>query len=114
MEVAIVTLETPMRTYWLYVAPACNLFAFYDGIAVFDRVPRAVLEELAAAKRVGEFKIEIDREKGTPIYVEGRCVGVKLRPRLTIVRGKYDVYVVRGRRIPAAPEEDLRLLFSIV
>lgn len=114
MEVAVVILETSIRTYWMYVAPLCNLFVFYDGATAFDRVPRAVLEELAAAKRVGEFKIEIRRERGVPIYVEGRCVGVRLRPRLTIVKGRYGVYLVRGRRIPVAPEDDLRLLFSVV
>jgi len=114
MEVVVAILETPMRAYWMYVASVCNLFVFYDGATAFDRVPRAVLEELAAAKRASEFKIEIRRERGVPIYVEGRCVGVKLRPKITIVKGKYGIYLVRGRRIPAAPEEDLRLLFSIV
>jgi len=113
VEVTVAILETPMRTYWLYVAPDC-VFAFYDGVAAFDRVPRTVLEELSAAKRVGEFKIEIRRERGVAVYVKGRCVGVKLRPKLTIVKGKYGVYVVRGRRIPVAPEEDLHLLFSVV
>jgi len=114
MEVIIAVLETPRLTYWMYSAPDCGIFAFYDGVAVFDRVPRTVLKELAAAKKVGEFKIEISREKGIPIYAEGECVGVKLKPRLTIVKGIHGVYVIRGRRIPAAPEEDLRLLFSVV
>jgi len=114
VEVVVAIVETYRRTYWLYSAPECGLFALYDGVTAFSRVPRAVLEELAAAKRIGEFKIEIRRERGTPIYVEGMCVGVKLRPRLTIVKGTYGVYMVRGRRIPVAPEEDLRLLFSIV
>jgi len=114
MEVVVAVLETPRSTYWMYVVPDCNVFAFYDGAAAFDRVPRVVLEELAAAKRASEFKVEIRREMSVPMYVEGRCVAVKLRPRLTIVRGKHGVYVVRGRRIPVAPEEDLRLLFSLV
>jgi len=113
MDVIVVVLETPRRTYWLYSAPECGLFAFYDGATTFSRVPYAMLEELAVAKKAG-LKIEIRREKGVPIHVEGKCVGVKLRPRLTIVRGKYGVYVVRGWQIPVAPEEDLRLLFSVV
>jgi len=114
MEVVIITLETPMRTYWMYSAPDCGIFAFYDGAAAFDRVPRTVLKELAAAKKAGEFKIEVRRERGLPIYVEGRCVGVKLRPRLVVVRGKYGVYVVRGRRVPVAPEEDVRLILALI
>jgi len=114
MEVVIAVLETPRLTFWMYVAPDCNLFTLYDGQTAFDRVPHTVLEELAAAKEAGEFRIEVRRERGVPIHVEGKCVGVRLRPRLTIVKGMYGVYVVRGRRIPVAPEEDLRLLFSVV
>jgi len=114
MRVIIAVLETPMHIYWIYSVPDCNLFVFYDGVAAFDKVPLTVLEELAAAKRTGEFRIEVRRERGVPIHVEGKCVGVKLRPRLVIVRGKYGVYVVRGQQVPVAPEEDLRLLLAVV
>jgi len=113
VEVVVATLETPRGTYRLYSVPECRLFALYDGRTAFDRVPRQVLDELAAAKRAGEFAVEVVREAGAPIYSGGSCVAVKLRPRLTIVRGKYGVYVLRGRRLPLAPEEDLRLILSI-
>jgi len=115
MEVVMAILETPMRAYWIYSASDCRLFAFYDGTTSFSRVPPAVLEELAAAKRAGEFRVEIRRTDATPICVEGKCIGARLKPRLVVVKGKYGVYVVRGRRVPlAVPEEDVRLLLAVV
>jgi len=101
VRVVVAILETPMRTYWLYSAPDCGgLFAFYDGAAAFDRVPRTVLKELAAAKRAGAFRAEVREAEGEPVYSGGRCVGVRLRPRVLVVRGPYGIAVMRGR--PAA------------
>jgi len=114
MEVVVAVLETPRLTYWMYSVPQCKLFAFYDGRAAFGRVPSVVLKELEAAKKAGEFSVEIRREDGVPIYVKGECVGVRLKPRLAIVRGKYGVYVLRGWEVPLAPGEDLQLIFSVV
>jgi len=114
VEIVVAIVETCRHIYWLYSAPECGLFAFYDGTTAFDQVPRAVLEEISAAKRVGEFKIEVRRERGMPIYVNGKCVGVRLRPRLVVLRGKYGVYVVRGREVPLVPGEDLQLIFSTI
>jgi len=99
MKVVVVVIETPRSTYWLYSAPDCGgLFALYDGVAAFERVPRAVLEELAAAKRAGEFRAEVRVAEGEPVYSGGRCVGVRLRPRVLVLRGAYGVAVVRGRQ----------------
>jgi len=98
MRVVVAVLETPMRTYWIYSAPDCGgLFALYDGVAAFERVPRAVLEELAAAKRAGAFRAEVREAEGEPVYSGGRCIGVRLRPRVLVLRGAHGVTVVRGR-----------------
>jgi len=114
VEAVIAVLETPRAIYWLYSVPECRLFALYDGRTAFDRVPRQVLEELSVAKRVGEFRAEIRREIGLPIYAGERCVAVKLKPRLTVVKGIYGVYVIRGREVPVAPEEDLHTIFAVI
>jgi len=110
----VAIIETPRHTYRLYSVPECRFFVFYDGVTAFDRVPSVVLKEITAAKRSGEFKVEIYIEEGAPVYINGECVAVKLKPRLVIAKGKHGVYVIRGRQLPIAPEEDLRLVLTIV